>query len=46
MGDLFHLVPKDTWVEHKAADTPYYPNKYEQVRAVTVCLLLLWIIQR
>lgn len=30
MGDLFHLVPKDTWVEHKAAETPYYPNTYEQ----------------
>ena len=38
MADLFHLVPKDTWVEHKAAGTPYYPNTYDQVRAVPALL--------
>ena len=30
-GDLFHLVPKDTWEEHKATQSPYYPSTYEQV---------------
>ena len=41
MGDLFHLVPKDTWVEHKAAETPYYPNTYEQVKGCA-CFDCCW----
>lgn len=34
-GDLFHLVPKDTWEEHKATQSPYYPSTYEQVPLAT-----------
>ena len=30
MGDLFHLIPKDTWEEHKASNSPYYPSTYQQ----------------
>lgn len=35
-GDLFHLVPKDTWEEHKATQSPYYPSTYEQVPLATL----------
>ena len=37
MGDLFHLIPKDTWEEQKASKSPYYPSTYQQAGPVGHC---------
>ena len=41
MGDLFHLIPKDTWEEHKASKSPYYPSTYQQAGPVGHCAVAL-----